>query len=85
MSVELKVKQVIYDHLYTYLDEDEIGGAGDITAEMSLADLGADSLDHIEIVLDIEREFDVAVDDMEATNWNTVGDVIKTLSECEGL
>ncbi len=40
-------------------------------------DLGADSLDAVEIIMDIEDEFNIQIDDSEAENIKTVGDIVK--------
>ncbi len=40
-------------------------------------DLGADSLDIVEFVMQIEEEFDIEIDDSEAENIATIGDVVK--------
>lgn len=40
-------------------------------------DLGADSLDAVEIIMDIEDEFNIQIDDTEAENIKTVGDIVK--------
>lgn len=48
-----------------------------ITAETRIAeDLGADSLDVVELLMSIEDEFDVEVPDEEIENVKTVGDVV---------
>ncbi len=48
-----------------------------ITAETKIAeDLGADSLDVVELLMSIEDEFDVEVPDEEIENVKTVGDVV---------
>lgn len=47
-----------------------------VTPDTTLADLGADSLDEIELVMDAEDEFDIVVGDDEAEACRTVGDVI---------
>lgn len=39
-------------------------------------DLGADSLDEVEIVMALEEEFDFEISDEEAEKWHTVADVI---------
>ncbi|MFC4322587.1 acyl carrier protein [Litchfieldia salsa] len=39
-------------------------------------DLGADSLDVVELVMEIEDEFDIEIDDEEAEKFITVGDVV---------
>lgn len=54
---------------------------GDIKPASRLVDdLGADSLDTIEIVMAIEEEFEVAITDEEADRCNTVADIIALVS-----
>ena len=40
-------------------------------------DLGADSLDVVEFVMEVEKEFDITIPDEEAAKLNTVGDAVK--------
>lgn len=44
-------------------------------------DLGADSLDIVELVMNIEEEFDIQVEDSDAEKITTVKDVVEYLSE----
>ena len=65
-----KVKEVIVDQLGV---EDEA-----VTAETSfIDDLGADSLDIVELIMALEEEFDLQIPDSEAEKIATVGDVIE--------
>ena len=43
-------------------------------------DLGADTLDRIEIALTLERRFGIMIDDASVSEWRTVGDVVATLA-----
>lgn len=53
-----------------------------VTKEASLKDdLGADSLDAVEIVMDIEDEFGVEIDDTKAEAISTVGDLVAYIEE----
>jgi len=50
--------------------------AGEITAETSIMeDLGADSLDIVELLMAIEDDFDIKVPDEDVPNLKTVGDI----------
>ena len=65
-----KVKEVIMDQLS--VDEDAI------KLETSfIDDLGADSLDIVELIMALEEEFDMQIPDSEAEKISTVGDVVE--------
>lgn len=65
-----KVRDIIVDQL----DADE----ADVTMEASIIDdLGADSLDVVDLVMSIEEEFDSEIPDEEVENIKTVGDIVK--------
>ena len=64
-----KITAIIVDKLG--VDED------DITIEASFTnDLGADSLDTVELIMELEKEFDITIPDEDAENIATVGDAI---------
>ncbi len=64
-----KVKEIIVEQLG--VDE------GDITMEASfIDDLGADSLDIVELIMALEEEFDLEIPDKEAEKITTVGDAV---------
>ncbi|MBQ6675404.1 MAG: acyl carrier protein [Ruminococcus sp.] len=65
-----KVKEIIVDQLDA--DEDKVTQDASITD-----DLGADSLDVVDLVMSIEEEFDIEVPDEEVANMKTVGDIVK--------
>lgn len=44
-------------------------------------DLGADSLDQVELVMELEKTFDLQIEDDQATNLQTVGSVVEYLKE----
>ena len=68
-DVAAKVKAIIVDKLG--VDESEV------TAEASFTnDLGADSLDTVELIMEFEKEFDMAIPDDQAEKIGTVGDAI---------
>jgi acyl carrier protein len=56
-----------------------------VTAEASFVeDLGADSLDTVELVMAFEEEFGIEIPDEDAEKMETVGDAIRYLEEKEG-
>jgi acyl carrier protein len=56
-----------------------------VTAEASFVeDLGADSLDTVELVMAFEEEFGIEIPDEDAEKMETVGDAVKYLEEKEG-
>lgn len=69
-----KVKELIAEELG--IEEDEIKMDSDLTE-----DLGADSLDAIELIMEIESQFDVEISDSEATKIKLVSDIVKYLEE----
>lgn len=73
-SIEDKVKSIIVDQLG--ISED------DVKPEASfIDDLGADSLDIVELVMAMEEYFEIEIPDEEAENIKTVGDAIKYINE----
>ena len=53
-----------------------------ITEEASFTkDLGADSLDTVELIMEFEKEFDIQIEDSDAEKIQTVGNVVAYLSE----
>jgi len=73
-SIEERVKEIIVEQLGVTPEQ--------ITPEASfLEDLGADSLDTVELVMAFEEEFNVNVPDDDAEKLQTVGDVIRYIEE----
>ena len=68
-EIESKVKSIIVDKLG--VDEAEVKN------EASFAnDLGADSLDTVELIMEFEKEFDITIPEDQAEKISTVGDAI---------
>ncbi len=55
--------------------------AEDVTDEATLEDLGADSLDAVEIIMAVEEEFAIDIDDDEAEKITTVGQIIEHIEK----
>jgi acyl carrier protein len=68
-DIAAKVKAIIVDKLG--VDEKEV------TPEASFTnDLGADSLDTVELIMEFEKEFNIAIPDDQAENISTVGQAV---------
>ncbi|MEZ4999335.1 MAG: acyl carrier protein [Bacteroidales bacterium] len=73
-DIAAKVKGIIVDKLG--VDESEV------TPEASFTnDLGADSLDTVELIMEFEKEFNIGIPDDQAESIGTVGDAIKYIQE----
>ena len=73
-SIEERVKDIIVEQLGVNPEQ--------VTPSASfIEDLGADSLDTVELVMAFEEEFNVEVPDEEAEKLQTVGDVIKYIED----
>lgn len=69
-----KVKSIIVDQLD--VDDDKVTMNANIQD-----DLGADSLDIVDLVMSFEDEFDLEIPDDQVENIKTVGDVVKYIEE----
>ena len=74
MSTFDKVKEVIIDKLG--VEEDAIN-----TDAHFVNDLGADSLDTVELIMELEEEFGIEIPDDAAESIQTFGDAVKFISE----
>ncbi|HLE88262.1 MAG: acyl carrier protein [Planctomycetota bacterium] len=73
-AVEEKVKEIITKQMGVKAEQ--------ITKETSfINDLGADSLDTVELIMEFEDAFDMNIPDEEAEKIRTVGDAIKYIEE----
>lgn len=76
-DVDSKVKEIIVNKLGV--------DAGQITPQASFTnDLGADSLDTVELVMEFEKAFNVQIPDEDAEKISTVGDAINYLKSKAG-
>ena len=69
-DISSKVKAIIVDKLV--VDETEVSENASFTN-----DLGADSLDTVELIMEFEKEFNIQIPDEEAEKIPTVGEAIK--------
>ena len=77
MAVVEKVKSIIAEQLGVKQEE--------VNPEASfIDDLGADSLDTVELVMALEEEFGIEIPDEDAEKITTVGDAIKYIEEKSG-
>lgn len=77
MSVEEKIKKIICEQLEV--------NEKDVVPEASFVDdLGADSLDQVELIMAMEEEFDISISDEEAEKILTVGDAIAYVEKNQG-
>ena len=76
-DLDQKVKDIIVEELGVEPDKVTDGAS-------FMEDLGADSLDTVELVMAFEKEFDVDIPDEDAEKIRTVGDALKYLHEKAG-
>ncbi|WP_297887111.1 acyl carrier protein [Sulfurihydrogenibium sp.] len=77
MSIEQRVKEIIADQLGVEMEK--------ITPEAKFVDdLGADSLDVVELIMAFEEEFGVEIPDEDAEKIATVGDVLNYIKSKQG-
>ena len=74
-EISSKVVEIIKSRLY-------VSDVASITPESSFAnDLGADSLDTVELIMEFENAFGISIPDEDAEKISTVGDAIKYIEE----
>ena len=74
MSVEERVIEIVSEQMGVAKDQ--------VTKDTSFVnDLGADSLDTVELVMEFEEEFDITIPDEEAEKIQTVGQAIKYIED----
>ena len=75
-DISAKVTAIIVDKLG--VDENEANTEASFTN-----DLGADSLDTVELIMEFEKEFDIQIPDDQAENIGTVGQAISYIEEAK--
>jgi acyl carrier protein len=76
-AVEEKVKKIICDQLN--VPEEEV-----VLSASFVDDLGADSLDQVELIMAIEEEFDISIPDEDAEKIRTVQDAVSYIKKAMG-
>jgi len=76
-AVEEKVKKIICDQLN--VPEEEV-----VLDASFVDDLGADSLDQVELIMAIEEEFDISIPDEDAEKIRTVQDAVNYIKKAIG-
>ena len=74
MDIFEQVKKILCDQLD--LEEEQVNEDSEV-----IDDLGADSLDIVDLVMTLEDEFDIEIPDEDIENFHTVGDVVNYLEE----
>lgn len=78
MTIEERIRDLVVDQLGVNPEQ--------VTADASfIDDLGADSLDTVELVMAFEEEFDIEIPDEDAEKMITVGDAIQYLKSHQKL
>ena len=75
-DIAQKVKSIIVDKLG--VEESEVVNEASFTN-----DLGADSLDTVELIMEFEKEFDIQIPDDQAENISTVGQAISYIEDAK--
>ncbi|MCF8062771.1 MAG: acyl carrier protein [Deltaproteobacteria bacterium] len=76
-DIEAKVKSIICEQL-NVAEEDVVSEASFVD------DLGADSLDQVELIMAMEEEFDLSIPDEDAEKIATVQDVVEYIKKAKG-
>ena len=57
--------------------EEHLTGAGEIAVDTNFTQIGLDSLDIAELMMEVEEEFDIVIPDVESDSMQTIGDFAK--------
>ena len=73
-DIEGRVKKIVAEQLG--VKEEEV-----LNAASFVEDLGADSLDTVELIMEFEKEFDIQIPDDQAENISTVGQAVQYIEQ----
>ena len=74
-EIKTRIINFLKDEFINYSDF-ELSG---VNLDTRLDEIGIDSIDLIEIGMDLEHEFEIEIDDDEAYEWNTPNDMVNTV------
>ncbi|MBP5547669.1 MAG: acyl carrier protein [Bacteroidales bacterium] len=78
MNINELTKEQLTEEIIAVIEERLGVAASEITPEKSLVnDLGADSLDSVELIMSIEQKFNISIPEEASENIKTVGDIIE--------
>ncbi|MCR4816400.1 MAG: acyl carrier protein [Bacteroidales bacterium] len=78
MEIKDLTNEQLFEEISAIIEERLGVSASDITPEKNLTnDLGADSLDSVELIMSIEQKFGISIPEDAAENIKTVGDIIE--------
>ena len=77
MNIKELTDEQLFDEISAIIEERLGVSASDITPDKNLTnDLGADSLDSVELIMSIEQKFGISIPEDASENIKTVGDII---------
>jgi acyl carrier protein len=77
VTIDDRVRQMVADQLHVEMDKVQLTSS-------FIEDLGADSLDIVELVMSMEEEFDLQIPDEDGEKIKTVGDAITYIKDKKG-
>ena len=75
IDVNEKVKQIVTEKLG--VEESEVMGTANL-----MEDLGADSLDTVELIMEFEKQFDIKISDDMSEHIKTINDIVNVINDC---
>lgn len=79
----MSIEEIVLEEITGFVDGATLVVIGKVRIEDNIRNnLGIDSLEEIEIIMNLERRLKIAVPDAKAERIKTVGDVVKLIEEC---
>lgn len=73
---------MVFERLKNIISEQLGIPEGDITMETTIDELDIDSIDAVELIMNIEDEFDIEIPDEEMDNLKNIGDLVHFVEKC---